>query len=1098
MSLFIEKISYSKTETEVLKLDIYLPEQRNGCPFLIWIHGGDWRGYDWMRGSRYPCPISWLAEHGYAVISIDYRTTTEKPFPSQLHHCENALDWVEAHAGTYCIDSKKGALVGFSGGATLALLVGLKKRKSIQAIVGFASFTILVNMDSNDTPESYRYELETFFPGNRASTEYLFGGPSYKNRKSALKATPELYITRNSPAVLLVHGADDQLLTINQSVRLYKQIKRNKGEATLVLLSGVAHGLNTVSLTKDTVLYFLNDKLIRKDKKYRSIKNRIVCQQQNGNRSIHKQFLGEENLSRIWFSSIGGWHDPIQGGIAPGTAKKSFFSRACRREVEYVIYLPPSYKSDCNRRYPVLYYLTPHVISPRQYSHNVCGPRNAAIIAEQVPEMIIVMPYHRYYEQRKIDSKKESISDKVIAEDLISHIDVEYRTISDAENRGIEGECDAGRLALALAFRFPELFGIVSATTPVFDTAVCQLLTKNLTALRKNYIRIEVGEDDPYPNALNGVLKYREVFYSNEIKHNYKQVAGGGHSSLDIALCDPDIAFSYYQDAFSRNVERMDVLQPMDHRRNLIYDTEHRLRLDLFLPSSRNNRCPLIVWIPGSDWRGSFLRNSINKEDCPLKYLVDSGFAIASLEYRLSDRAKFPNQIQDIERALDWLVENSQKFDLDCQKIGIAGFSVGALLASQFVLKRANNENNKDSRGIDDGRYKIKGVLFVSGIFDFQTIDEMRWRSVCGIGHLYMVEGSPATEIMEGQCPSGFSYPDDANGVEKDCDNVPDYMLIHGEKDTVIPAEQSTFLYNYLKKKGVNVQYEILTDAGHSMESLNAWNLIHGFFKSKLSTESEKQPSQEVHDFEIDRGRGASKAVGGISCKIFQSRIMNRPIELLIALPTCYHDDENTRFPVIYFLNDKGVCSNDHLYAFMYEIATRSDAATEAIIVLINGDKSNCFSRSNKCVDFGKMLVSELIPWIDLNYKTHICCSLRAMQGIGKGGSILGRIAFSFPEMFGALSIVGSEFWEDMSGADNLLSYYEENRQRIDEHMAIQLIQVSNEDKKRYSCENPKSDLESCYGRIDWKIIESASENLLLSYLEGDLDPFAFFKMRFR
>jgi hypothetical protein len=93
-------------------------------------------------------------------------------------------------------------------------------------------------------------------------------------------------------------------------------------------------------------------------------------------------------------------------------------------------------------------------------------------------------------------------------------------------------------------------------------------------------------------------------------------------------------------------------------------------RLDLYLPEQPSDKpLPLIVHIHGGGWKGG------NKFPCPVTSMVRNGYAVASVEYRFSQKAKFPAQIQDCQAALRWLRANSAKYHLNPEKVGVVGGS---------------------------------------------------------------------------------------------------------------------------------------------------------------------------------------------------------------------------------------------------------------------------------------------------------------------------------------------------------------------------------------------------------------------------------------
>src|SRR6266404_2746621 len=89
-----------------------------------------------------------------------------------------------------------------------------------------------------------------------------------------------------------------------------------------------------------------------------------------------------------------------------------------------------------------------------------------------------------------------------------------------------------------------------------------------------------------------------------------------------------------------------------------------RQKLDLYLPEKTDGLLPIVVWVHGGGWRQG------NKDRCPAVPLVTKGFAAVSINYRLSDHAKFPAQIEDCKAAIRWLRGNASKYRLDPNHIG--------------------------------------------------------------------------------------------------------------------------------------------------------------------------------------------------------------------------------------------------------------------------------------------------------------------------------------------------------------------------------------------------------------------------------------------
>lgn len=150
-------------------------------------------------------------------------------------------------------------------------------------------------------------------------------------------------------------------------------------------------------------------------------------------------------------------------------------------------------------------------------------------------------------------------------------------------------------------------------------------------------------------------------------------------------------------------------------KENIIYETygKRKLHLDLFRPLKNDvGLFPIVIMIHGGGWKSgdrSMLHPMAAK-------LAKNGFAAVTVEYRLSPEAKFPAAIFDLKSSVRWLKANSQKYDIDTNKIAVLGCSAGGTLAAllgatnsikKFELMNENNNFSSDVQAIID----IDGVL---------------------------------------------------------------------------------------------------------------------------------------------------------------------------------------------------------------------------------------------------------------------------------------------------------------------------------------------------------------------------------------------------
>lgn len=219
---FLKSRAYG-SESKRQKLDLYLPAVRQQpMPLVLWIHGGSWKGGD--KGS---CPFSGLTDRGIAVASLNYRYTTEAPYPAQVNDCAAALRWLRKQEGLLGVEFSQTTAIGLSAGGHLSLLLASDGTVD-QAIV----FAAPADLTSPAAQLGYRKTLEL-----------LVGGP-LKNHQQTLRKVSPLYAKLQTGArFYLAHGTADRLVPHNQSELL---LKRYSGAGHFVDLTIVPDGSHTL------------------------------------------------------------------------------------------------------------------------------------------------------------------------------------------------------------------------------------------------------------------------------------------------------------------------------------------------------------------------------------------------------------------------------------------------------------------------------------------------------------------------------------------------------------------------------------------------------------------------------------------------------------------------------------------------------------------------------------------------------------------------------------------------------------------------------------------------------------------------------------
>jgi len=226
------------------------------------------------------------------------------------------------------------------------------------------------------------------------------------------------------------------------------------------------------------------------------------------------------------------------------------------------------------------------------------------------------------------------------------------------------------------------------------------------------------------------------------------------------------------------------------------------LQLDLHLPAAKP-LSPVIVWVHGGAWRSG------SKSEMPLRALVVEGYAIASVDYRLSTTARFPAQIHDIKAAIRFVRANAATWNLPAQKIVIAGNSAGGHLAALTGVSNGNRElegsigENLAQSSAVQGIISFYGASNLTTILDQSTPHGLKVRV-------------PALELLLG------AEPKDAAALARLASpmflvdaNDPPLLLLHGDQDPQMPINQSHELCGAYENVNASVEFIVVHGATH-------------------------------------------------------------------------------------------------------------------------------------------------------------------------------------------------------------------------------------------------------------------------------------------
>jgi len=233
--------------------------------------------------------------------------------------------------------------------------------------------------------------------------------------------------------------------------------------------------------------------------------------------------------------------------------------------------------------------------------------------------------------------------------------------------------------------------------------------------------------------------------------------------------------------------------------RDLVYASRggRNMKLDLFTPPA-GGPFPLVIWIHGGAWKMGDKAQYMH-----MMFLLRRGFAVANIEYRFSQVAPFPAQLDDCESALDFLTANAATYHLDPNRIAATGESAGGHLASLLGMSRSARRTTAQT---DAARGRIRAVIDLAGPSD---LAELNRDSTDADLHraLEQLVGGPLdqqAELVRAADPIAQVSQDD-----------PPFLILHGTADPLVPFSQSQRLADALKKAGADVELIPIPNAGH-------------------------------------------------------------------------------------------------------------------------------------------------------------------------------------------------------------------------------------------------------------------------------------------
>ncbi len=281
----------------------------------------------------------------------------------------------------------------------------------------------------------------------------------------------------------------------------------------------------------------------------------------------------------------------------------------------------------------------------------------------------------------------------------------------------------------------------------------------------------------------------------------------------------------------------------------------HPLYLDIMIDRDNNKeKSPCLVWVHGGGWSSEYL----NKKHRPTEALVDfchAGFVVVSIDYRLIQESPWPAPIEDCKCAVRYLKANAKMLGIDPNAIGIWGESAGGQL-SALVGASFNNPRLEGNGGWAEYDSSVAAVcdfycggdMTHMGASCYDFVRERAEKLGIKLSRMarHGAEPNPEHEMRlfgtTGEAAAQLGM--DISPIFYVKEDLPPYLLMHGDEDGLVPIEFSYNFHDALLSHGHDVTFVIIHGQGHGMfRGQGYYDIILNFMKKHLTGEKkEKKP----------------------------------------------------------------------------------------------------------------------------------------------------------------------------------------------------------------------------------------------------------------
>jgi acetyl esterase/lipase len=249
---------------------------------------------------------------------------------------------------------------------------------------------------------------------------------------------------------------------------------------------------------------------------------------------------------------------------------------------------------------------------------------------------------------------------------------------------------------------------------------------------------------------------------------------------------------------------RAQAQDPSPTHHDVAYDDAHAAqKLDVYLAES-NSPTPVMVYIHGGGWSGG---SKSRVPDWLMNGVRKGWFSVVSVEYRFTDVAPHPAQVNDCMRAVQFIRHNTADWHLDPQRIGVTGGSAGGHL-SLWVALHDDAANADSTDPVERKSSRVACAVSFAGPTDWSLLSELEHLHP-GYRLLLGYEPDTPTEEIDVQAKT------DVSPISFVSQDDPTVMLVHGDLDRVVPVEHSRNMHEKLKSLDVETELIVIEGGNH-------------------------------------------------------------------------------------------------------------------------------------------------------------------------------------------------------------------------------------------------------------------------------------------